>query len=317
MGILSAVSGDGGFVRTVLGDVSPLDLGVTYTHEHLYTRPADHLLDGGDRALDDVSKTVEELGLFRRAGGGTIVDVTTLELGRSPEALRRISQLSGVHVVSTTGHVAEDYWRGVVDVDSKSTDDLTEEMVRELCEGMSGTETRAGIIKCGSSLSRVTATEERVLRAAARAQQRTGAPITTHTTAGTAALEQLHILEGAGADLAHVCIGHLDRRLDWETHWSIVQAGANLGYDCMSKDWYEPDARRVEFIRRLVAEGYGHRICVSGDLARRTSLVAWGGGPGYVHIMWRIRPWLLRVGLTEAQVSMLLRDNPGRFLAWT
>jgi phosphotriesterase-related protein len=308
--------GSGGFVRTVTGDLAPDDLGTTYTHEHLVTRPAERLADAGDLVLDDENLTVRELALFRQAGGTSMVEVTTREFGRDAGALRRIAQRSGVNVIAATGHVTEGYWRGVVDVSSMSQAALMAEMLADLTAGMDGSAARAGIIKAGSSRGGATAAERRVLRAAAMTQQRTGAPITTHTTAGTAALEQVDILLAGGARPDHVCIGHLDRKLDWNSHLQIARAGVYLGYDCMSKDWYEPDSRRVDFITRLVAEGFGDRICVSGDLARRSALVSWGGGPGYPHILWRIVPWLRRAGLTQDQVDAILIANPARFLTW-
>ncbi|WP_211590222.1 phosphotriesterase [Microbispora sp. H11081] len=305
-----------GQVRTVTGDVDPGSLGVTLGHEHLFTRPAERLQDGGDMVLDDEDRAVAELELFQRAGGGALVEVTTPEFGRDPLALRRISERSGVHVISTTGHASAEYWSGVIDVDAMTEDDLVAEMVTDLVTGMADTGVRSGIIKAGTSYEVVLAAEERVLRAAARAQRETGAPITTHTSAGTMAREQADILLDAGADPYHVCLGHLDRRLDFDTHRGLAEDGFFLGYDCVSKDWYEPDARRVEHIVRLFEAGLGDHICLSGDLARRSQLVSWGGGPGYTYIPWRLAPWLRRAGLGDDELRALMVDNPARLLTW-
>lgn len=303
-------------IRTVLGDLAPDQLGATYTHEHLSTRPAERLRDGGDMVLDREDLAVEELERFAGAGGGAIVELTAPELGRNPAALRRLSEQSGVHIVATTGHICESYWAGVLDIDGRSEATLIREMVHDLTVGMDGTDIRAGIIKCGSSHDEITAAEARVIRAAARAQQETGAPITTHTTAGTVAEQQLQILSDAGADLSHVCLGHLDRRLDWDVHVELARAGVYLGYDCFSKDWYEPDGKRVEFVLRFIEQGHGDQLLVASDLARRSYLTAWGGGPGFTHILWRIVPWLRREGATEPQLTDLLVTNPARFLDW-
>jgi phosphotriesterase-related protein len=189
-------------------------------------------------------------------------------------------------------------------------------MVTDLTVGMAGTDVRAGIIKAGTSLDVVHPGEERVLRAAAAAQRETGAPITTHTGAGTMAVDQARILSEAGAEPGRVCLGHLDRRLDFDTHRGLAEDGFLLGYDCTSKDWYEPDARRVEHIARLFEAGLGGHLCLSGDLARRSQLVAWGGGPGYTHIPWRLVPWLRRVGLGDPELHTLLVENPARLLTW-
>lgn len=305
-----------GFVRTVLGDVSPDSLGLTLCHEHLVTAPAPRLRDGDDLLLDDPARSVTELGVFRQAGGGAVVELTVAEFGRDVTALRQISAVSGIHVIATTGHVSEDYWHGVIDVPARSVDELVEEMARELTEGADGTDVRPGIIKAGSSRDEVTDAERRVLTAAGRTQVLTGAPVTTHTTAGTMALEQARTLLAAGADPSRVCLGHLDRRLAYAEHRALALEGFLLGFDCISKEWYEPDAKRIETVVRLVDEGLGEHVLLSGDLARRSSWVSWGGGPGYSYIPWRFVPWLRREGLDDETVRQVTVHNPARLLTW-
>jgi phosphotriesterase-related protein len=261
-------------------------------------------------------RAAAELRDFQAAGGRTIVELTAPEFGRDPAGLRRLAAATGATIVATTGHVCTEYWRGVLDVDSQPESRLVDDMVGDLLTGMDGTDVRAGIIKAGSSLDGITPGEERVLRAAARAQRQTGAPITTHTTAGTVPLGQVRVLDRAGADLGHVCIGHLDRRLDWRTHLELARTGVFLGYDCISKEQYQPDALRTTFIARLVEAGHGHQIVLAGDLARRRYLRAWGGGPGYGYVLGPFMTMLRGAGLDDAACRALLVDNPARLLAW-
>ena len=303
-----------GFVRTVAGDVHPSALHVTYCHEHLITSPSAWF--GEDLRLDDEDRAAEELGRFKAVGGGAILDATTPEFGRDARALRRLSRRTDVHVVASTGHVSEEYWRGVLELEACAEHDLIEEYVAELLEGIDGGPVRAGVIKAGTSAENATATERKLLRAAAAAQGETGAPITTHTTAGTAAVEQADVLAGSGADLTHVCIGHLDRRLDWDLHLELARRGVFLGYDCISKEQYAPDTDRVRFIVRLAEEGYAGQICLSGDLARRSYLEAWGGSPGYRYLLERFLPSLRAAGMDADLARSLVVENPARFLTW-
>lgn len=304
------------FVRTVRGDIDPGKLGVTLCHEHLMTTPSPRLQDGGDMVLDDEQRSIEELALFAQAGGSGLIELTVPEFGRDVAALRRISEASGTHIVATTGHVSEDYWAGVLDVPAMSEEQIAEEMLRDLTEGCDGTGIRAGIIKAGSSRDEISPAERRVLRAAAKTQSVTGAPITTHTTAGMKATEQARILVDAGADPRRVCIGHLDRRLAYAEHRALAADGFFLGYDCFSKDWYEPDAARVDSLIKLISDGFVGQLCLSGDLARRSQRVAWGGGPGYTFVPWRVIPWLRREGATDEDVEQLMVGNPQRLLTW-
>jgi predicted metal-dependent phosphotriesterase family hydrolase len=306
-----------GLVRTVDGDVEPRELGPAYTHEHLLTRPAGEQVRGDpDLVLDDEERAAAELGTFVRAGGRALVEASTAELGRDPAGLRRLARRTGVRVVAATGHVCEQYWRGALDLEAVPERTLANGFVRDLTVGMEGTGVRAGVIKVGSSLDRVTGTEARVIAAAAAAQRETGAPITTHTSAGTAALEQVRALETAGADLSHVCVGHLDRRLVWADHLALARAGVFLGYDCVGKEQYQPDAERVRFILRLVEAGHGGQLLLAGDMARRSYLGAWGGGPGYGFILGEFLPRLRAAGLDEAATRALVVANPASFLPW-
>jgi 5-phospho-D-xylono-1,4-lactonase len=304
-----------GFVRTVLGDVASEELGPTYAHEHLLTRPAgEHVRDDPDLVLGDEQRAAAELRLFLQAGGRALVEATTAELGRDAVGLRRLAQRTRVHVVAATGHVCEYYWRGALDLDDTPERELVSRLVRDLTEGMDGTDVRAGVVKVGSSLDRVTEPEHRMIRAAAAAQRETGASITTHTTAGTAAIQQVRALEAAGADLSHVCVGHLDRRLVWDDHLALARTGVFLGYDCVGKEQYQPDAERVRFIVRLAEAGHARQVLLAGDMARRRYLRAWGGGPGYPFILRDFLPRLRAAGLTDAAALVVV--NPARFLTW-
>lgn len=306
-------------VRAVRGDVEPSALGAVYCHEHLFTDPGYVHGDpaAADLVLDDTDRSAAELDIFRRAGGGAVVDLTTTEYGRAPARLREISERTGIHVVAATGHIMEPYWRGVVDIAGRTHDELVDEMVRDLTKGYADApEIRAGVIKVGTSPDTVHPDEARMFRAAADAQRATGAPIFTHTTAGTVPLEQVRMLREAGADLTRVLIGHQDRRLDWDTHLAIVEAGCSIAYDCISKEQYLPDADRIVFLRRLIDAGHGDRICVSGDLARRSYLTSYGGGPGLSYILWRFLPWLRQSGVDDDAVRRLVVDNPARLLTW-
>jgi len=309
-----------GTVHTVTGPIDPGELGVTYVHEHMLcdAPPAMKATSGGDDLLlADEDASAAELELFKQAGGSAVIDLTCTEYGRDVEGLRRLSERTGIKIVAATGHIMEGYWTGVVDIASRSDAELVDEMFRDITEGLDGSAIRAGVIKVGSSRDKVTDDEERMIRAAVKAQQLTGAPISTHTTAGTMGPAQAEIFLDAKADMDHVIIGHLDRNLVWEEHLAVARSGARMGYDCISKEHYQPDSLRVEFVKRMCAEGYADRICFSGDLARRSYLTSYGGGPGMTYILWRFVPWLRQEGVTDEQIEGFLVDNPSRQFTFT
>ncbi len=304
-------------IQTVLGPIAPHELGITYGHDHLLFQPPSPFAEQDpDMCLDSVDAGIKELNYFKSAGGQALVEMTTVDVGRAPEKMRTLARATGVHIIAATGYNKARFNEHIVA--AKSEDELTAEMVRDLIQGMDGTDIRAGVIKGSTSKDVMTATEEKVLAAAAAAHLQTGAPVSTHTEAGTMALEQIALLRSLRVKPEHIIIGHLDRKLEWDYQLAIAQTGVYMGYDQISKEKYWPDARRIEFIRRLSAAGHGGQILLSGDWARKSYWPSYGfgNGPGLTYILWRFVPWMLEQGVARAVIDDLLIHNPARALTW-
>jgi phosphotriesterase-related protein len=302
-------------IRTVTGDIDPEALGFTYMHEHLIgaeTRP-----DGDtDLNLDDEAAAITELKLFYDAGGRGLVEMTPKDHTRNPQALKRISEASGVQIVGVTGFIKAASAQPFVE--GKTVRQLADEMIRDVSESIGDTGIRAGVIKAGSSKNEIKPIEERVFRAAAIAHRETGAPISTHTDGGTMALEQIALLRSGGVSPERMLIGHLDRHMDWDYHLAVANTGVHFGYDQFSKARYYPDELRVEFIVRMVQAGFRDQLALSGDLARRSNFPSYGaeGGAGYTHIILRVVPMLMDAGLTQDDIDAIFIHTPARLLAF-
>lgn len=302
------------FIRTVLGDIDPTDLGVCYPHEHVLCSPPPDVADR-DLEMDSEAAAIQELTWFKQAGGHALVDMTPADYGRNAPGMKRVSEATGIHIIATTGLHKDKYSARMVK--DKSIEELADHFARDVMEGVDGTDIKAGVIKAASSLNTITPNEEKVFRAAAKAHHMTGAAISTHTEAGTMGLEQIQLLTAEGADPQHIIIGHIDRKLEWDYHLAMLKTGVTLSYDQISKEKYVPDSQRVEFILRLVKEGFGKQIVLGGDLARKSYWPSYGtgGGPGLTYILWRFIPWLRSEGLSEDAIQDLLVNNPARVLA--
>lgn len=300
------------FVRTVCGDIDPSLLGVTYLHEHLIGAA---LKEGSDPdlTLDSEAAAIKELRLFHLAGGRAVVEMSPRDYGRNGPALKRISEASDVHVITVTGFIKGSSADPLVE--GLSINQIADEMIRDVCDGVDGTSIKAGIIKGGSSKDKITPNEEKIFRAAARAQKETGACISTHTEAGTMALEQVALLKSEGVPAERILIGHMDRKMDFDYHLAVAHTGVVLGYDQFSKEKYYPDSLRVEFITKMVKQGFRSQLALSGDLARKSYFTSYGGGPGYTFLLWRILPWLREDGLTPDDIHAVMVATPQRLLS--
>jgi predicted metal-dependent phosphotriesterase family hydrolase len=303
-------------VRTVRGDVPAEALGICYSHEHLLWRPpAPFCEQDPDLRLDSPRAALQEVGHFRQAGGGAIVEMTTGEVGRSAEELRAISEATGIHIVAATGHHKAKLSAHAVR--GQPVDELARTMIDEIREGMDGTRVRAGVIKIASSAEGITDSEAKVIRAAGAAHRATGAPVSTHTEKGAYALEQIEGLRKAGVPPERMLIGHLDHWLDLDYHLAIAETGARLGFDQIGKEKYAPDSERIQLLRALLDAGYGEQIMLSGDQARKSNWPSYGfgNGPGLTYILWAFIPMMRRAGISQQAVETLLVHNPTRFFA--
>lgn len=299
-------------VRTILGDIAPEALGATLAHEHVYAVPPSDVTDH-DLRLDDEPRAVADLVAFREAGGGAIVDMTTRDYGRDAAVLARASEASGVHVVAATGFNKAKFADRISS--RMTTGEIAAWMTAEVRDGIEGGG-RAGLIKAASSLNGAGEHERRVFEAATEAHAATGAPVGTHTEKGTWADGQIALLTGRGVPAASILIGHLDLNPDIAHLRDVAASGVHMGFDQFSKAKYLSDAARIDLIATLVDEGHGDRIMVSGDLARRSYLESWGGGPGHAWFLTGLPDAFAAAGIDRVRYMAMLTENPRRFLSF-
>ncbi len=352
-----AISEMAGKVQTVLGPIAGGDLGATLTHEHLFIdgkcvftepegaseralayEPVDwhnlswlryHPYENLDnmRLLDE-QEAIDEATLFKKAGGSTIVDVTINGIGRDPKGITRVARATGLNVVMGSGY----YTAGSLgpEMATKTEAEISEEIIRDITVGVGGTGIRAGLIGeigCSWPLHDY---ERKTLKAAAAAQQKTGACLSVHPGRNSKApFEVVDILEQAGADLSRVIICHIDARIrDHEGRTQILQKGCVLEYDLWGWEGHFPsywtadsyidlpnDTQRIYEIRRHIEEGYLNQIVMSHDICAKTRRARYGGW-GYAHILNYVVPMMRQRGITREQIDAIITANPGRLLTF-
>lgn len=347
-----------GMVQTVLGLIEPGRLGMTLTHEHLlvdvecnFVMPdeatargmvdrrvtADNVSDAvrhwttmkDNTHLYDERAAVGELSRYRLAGGGSVVDATSVGIARDPLALARISRACGVHVVMGGSYYVP--LSHPPDMDSRTEDEIFEEIVRDVTVGVGETGVRTGVIGEVGNHFPMSANERKVLRASARAQAATGAPILIHPGFHRdSPVPILETLTGAGADPARVIFGHLS--LCFATDWiaELADRGCFLEFDTFGLEWSEltaaqttettdftltNDNHRLEMLEWLFASGYGAQVVISQDNFIKIQQVRFGG-KGYAHIPENIVPRMRGRGWSEEDIRAVLIDNPARALAF-
>lgn len=305
-------------VMTVSGPIPPERLGFTLPHEHTGIALW-HVKDRWDywELTPDELLIADELRDFRRRGGSSLVDLTLPGVGRDPERLRRLASSTGLNVVMGCGWYREAYYPPDARIDRRSVDELADELVREFEEGVAATGVRPGIIgEIGTDKPWLTAQEERVHRAAARAARRTGMAVTTHSVLSPVGLAQLQVLVEEGLDPARVVIGHADSYPNLE-HWvAILEAGANLQLDFLGQRFGTEEAaepRLIEMLVELLERGYADQLLLSQDVCHNAQLKA-NGGFGYTYLQQHFLPRLRTAAVGEGEIARMTVENPRRVL---
>ncbi|KFK97484.1 MULTISPECIES: phosphotriesterase [unclassified Serratia (in: enterobacteria)] len=321
-----------GFIRTLNGDIAANQLGVTYSHDHIYCIPPYWVeRQDDDLLLDDPAASERELADFYQAGGRAIYDATAPDYGRQVVTVAEMAKRQQVHVIATTGFNKGFLWSSLRPgstqtfadwIERSSIDALVEHVCHEVTTGIEGSDYRAGMVKCGTGYNTISSLERKTMEVIVRAQQLTGAPMHSHTEMGTMGLEQAQIFQALGLDLSRLCFAHMDRNPDPWLHRQIANTGAFLSFDGMSRIKYYPEHIRTQAILALCKRGYQKQILIGGDFARKSMSAHYGkGGLGLKFILADWRPRFIaeaqEEGLDgEALLHDFLVENPARYFAF-
>lgn len=311
-------------VETTLGPLPPGDLGRIDAHEHV-------IIDGGlmtvkhpEFKLDSVQKAVEEVGRWRTAGGGAIVDACPIGAGRRVDQLVRVSRETGIPILVPTGfhsisNYLPDHWQH-----RYSEEQIAELMLAECTEGLEyggydgplvdRSTVKAGLLKVAADYHYIGPTTAKIIRAAGRVHARCAIPILVHTETGTAGDETLDAFESAGVPASRVLLSHIDRNPDPALHLRLARRGAFLQYDTPTRVKVQPASVAIELMRALFRAGLGDKLCLGGDMARRTYWRAYGGGPGLDYLLTSFTARLEEEGFDQSELDAIWHDNPVSWL---
>jgi phosphotriesterase-related protein len=309
-------------INSVLGPIDTSDLGFTLMHEHLIVASAGIPQNFPELlGADFMDRIVHELTRAKEGGIDTIVDTTTIDLGRDVTLLAKASSLSGINIIACTG-----WWLDIPRfLEGVSADQLAELFVREIREGISGTGIKAGILKASSDISGVTHGEEIVLRAVARAHLLTDVPIMLHSySPGRVGEQQLAVLKEEGVNLRRVKVDHSNDTTDTEYLIWLLDEGCYLGMDRYPGRNVSP-LGRTRTMKTLMDAGYSGRLLVSHDWP---SVVVMAEGSmiteyvkrnphGYLYVKKVVFPQLQEMGVSESAIERLCVEGPRNFFAGT
>ncbi|MDG1277767.1 MAG: aryldialkylphosphatase [Algoriphagus sp.] len=312
------------FIRTILGDIPKEQIGLTYSHEHVVI---DHCFATDihpEFLLNDFEKLKEELLELKKLELSLMIDTMPVNAGRNPVLSAKLSKETGIHLIVPTGIHQEKYyprnhWRF-----QYSEDQLSDLFIADIEKGIDrydyngpiverNPSHRAGMIKLATNEEPFSAHQELIFRAVVNVHLHSGAPILTHTTNGTFALEQALFFEKLGANLDHVVLSHVDRNPDSRYIEQVLDTGVSVEFDSAFR-WKTPENQTYTHLETLLSK-YPHQIVVGMDAARNSYWKSYGGKPGLDYLLTTFPKELKKRNL-EDFYDLLFIQNPRRIFSF-
>ncbi|CDQ40334.1 MULTISPECIES: phosphotriesterase family protein [Virgibacillus] len=294
-------------IQTVRGKIAKEALGVCAAHEHL-SIDLSRIKGDPDTILDDEQVMIEELGHFHQAGGQSMIELTNDGMGRDVKRLVRLSETSGVHIVTCTGFYKDPFIPEYAE--GWNRNQFAAHFIKECEEGVEGTEVFPGVIgEVGTSINEIKPIEKELIIGAGMASLATGLPISTHTSLGTLGSKQVDLFFALGVSKEQIIIGHQDLNPDKEMVLDVLSSGVFIGFDTIGKNNYRPDKERLDFLIDFIERGFHKQILLSADLTRKSHWRKFGG-EGYDLVLNTFIPALKERGVSDSVISDLLINNP-------
>lgn len=299
---------------TTLGPKTADELGLILPHEHVFVDLRTPDQPGYAQAdTEDVVRVMKpELVKARVSGVSAIVECSTVGVGRRADILKAVSEAANYPLVAPTGIYREPWvpeW-----AHRASEDELYRWMLKELTEDIEGTGVQAGFIKLSAGDDGMTASEVKILRAAARAALKTGAAIGSHTIRGWVARSQVNILNSLKLGDERFVWIHANAEPDTRLHLEMARQGAWIEFDWIGQA--DNDPLTIRLIRNLLDAGLEDHILLSMDSGWYDPAKPNGGNPNsFTYLSDVFLPKMLSAGIGDLTIKKLTQSNPFRAFA--
>ena len=345
-----------GMAQTVLGQIPINQLGITLMHEHLLLdlecyfdepdtasekkfidAPLEFNLLGKYGArwsynreglhLHDIELAINEAKEFKFAGGSTIVDTTNIGIGRDPSGLAKIARSTGLNIIMGSGYYVP--MSHPPDINEKTADQITDEIVKDITIGVNDTNIKSGIIGEIGNFFPMDSVQKTILIGAAQASMETGAPISIHPgNDDRSPYEIVKLLNKEGVPESKIIIRHLSIAFEKRALLKdLAETGCFLEYDHFGSfedssseyrgisDLIKNDTSQIEIIEFLFANGFGDQVLIAHDVCYKPHYKQYGG-KGFDYIITGIIPRLRKHGFSNKDINTMLVDNPSKAVAF-
>lgn len=306
------INGQQAYIQDVQGRY-PVDLDrIWLSHEHILVdfigadsiRPNiwDH-----NAVIKEVIPYLEELRAYKV---GYFVDATPAYLGRDVLLLEKIADKTGLIIVTNTGlYGARNNKFLPKYVQNTSAEDLAQKWISEFEDGIDDTDIKPGFIKIGiDTADPLDSLQQKLVKAAALTNLKTGLTIASHTGKAVGLWPQLRILREAGISPTSFIWVHAQAEEDNNAYLKAAAMGCWISLDGLGWD-LEKHLNKLVFAKE---NGILDHILISHDAGwydpqKKRQTIA-----PYTDIFVKLLPELRAKGFTDGEITLLLSVNPAK-----
>jgi predicted metal-dependent phosphotriesterase family hydrolase len=294
-------------IMTVTGPVAPDQLGLTLPHEHIMSRFGAPAARYPDYPLERLlAQVLPYLSQLKALGVRAIADCTTAFFGRHPELLKRISEESGLLLLTNTGYYGARKNRYVpAHAFQETAEQVAARWIHEWKDSIDETGIRPGFIKIAVEEEPLSEMEIKLVQAAILTHQQTGLVIQTHTGDNTAgASEILKMIARAGAQPSGWIWVHAHAVPEVQPLLEAASRGAWISLDGLSP---ERSQHILELLQALRSAGYLGQVLLSHD---GDSFTIEDGLRPYNYLLTDFILLLQQKGFSNPEIEQLTVINP-------
>ncbi len=303
-------------IVTVNGWIAADKMGFSLTHEHV-------LVDFiGAGKVDPLRYDPEEV--FRKAlpkllsvkekGCRTIVECTPKYIGRDVRLLKRLSESSGLNILTNTGYYGAAQEKYLpVHAYTETAGQLAQRWIDEWKNGIDESGIKPGFIKSGVDNYPLSAVQQKIIEAAAITHLETGLTIGIHTGSGQAAMEELRIIRSKGVTAEAWIWIHAQNETNREMHIHAAKEGGWVSFDNVSVDSI---SACLGFLKDMKEQKLLHKVLLSHDSGWYHVGEPGGGAYNdYNTIADKLIPAIKENGFTEKEIQQVFITNPAKAFA--
>lgn len=298
-------------IITVRGPIKASEMGYCLIHEHVLVDFIGAKETGNHRWDSAAVQTRMKpyLDRLKKLGCNTFLDCTPSYLGKDPALLRKLSEMTGLHILTNTGYYGAVNNKYLPEhAFTETAEELANRWIREFETGIDGTGVFPGFIKISVNPGKLSDLHRKLVKAAAKTHIQTGLTICSHTGPAGTAFEELSVLEEEGVlPSAFVWVHAQNNAID--TYLKAADMGAWISLDGIQADNLSYYA---DTLLELKKNNVLHRVLISHDAGWYDPAKPEGGpiSRDYTIIFTQFLSLLRQKGFPEKDIKRLLQINP-------